>query len=79
LFHTLQEMRDKSKESQFVKSSSGPIRRIHSLSTASKLEMSLGCFSMILTVSNPMLDPVRHYNFPVPDAFPHVVRTLANR
>jgi hypothetical protein len=22
---------------------------------------------------------VQHYDFPVPDAFPHVVRTLANR
>jgi hypothetical protein len=26
-----------------------------------------------------MSDLVRHYDFPVPDAFPHVVRTLANR
>jgi hypothetical protein len=33
----------------------------------------------MLTLSDPMLDLVRHYDFPVPDAFPHVVRTLANR
>jgi hypothetical protein len=26
-----------------------------------------------------MSDKVRHYEFPVSDAFPHVVRTLANR
>jgi hypothetical protein len=26
-----------------------------------------------------MSDEVQHYDFPVPDAFPHVVRTLANR
>jgi hypothetical protein len=31
-----------------------------------------------LTLSDPMSDPVRHYDFPVPDAFPHVVQTLAN-
>jgi hypothetical protein len=35
--------------------------------------------STILTLSNPMSDLVRHYDFPVPDAFPRVVRTLANR
>jgi hypothetical protein len=34
---------------------------------------------VFLTLSNPMSDLVRHYDFPVPDAFPHVVRTLANR
>ena len=55
---------------------------------------------MILTLSDPTSDFVRHYDFPVPlqcrktsdtillhpircrslsDAFPHVVRTLANR
>jgi hypothetical protein len=34
---------------------------------------------MDLTVSDPMSYLVRHYYFPVPDAFPHVVRTLANR
>jgi hypothetical protein len=33
----------------------------------------------MLTLSDPMLDLVRHYDFPVPHAFPHVVRTLANR
>jgi hypothetical protein len=32
----------------------------------------------ILTLSDPMSDLVRH-DFPVPNAFPHVVRTLANR
>jgi hypothetical protein len=32
-----------------------------------------------LTLSNPMSDLVRHYDFPVPDAFPHVVQTLAKR
>jgi hypothetical protein len=32
-----------------------------------------------LTLSDPMLDLVRHYDFPVPEAFPHLVRTLANR
>jgi hypothetical protein len=32
----------------------------------------------ILTLSDPMSDLVRHYDFPVPDAFPHVVRTLTN-
>jgi hypothetical protein len=26
-----------------------------------------------------MWDEVRYYDFPVPDAFPHVVRTLANK
>jgi hypothetical protein len=31
-----------------------------------------------LTLSDPMSDIVRH-DFSVPDAFPHVVRTLANR
>jgi hypothetical protein len=25
-----------------------------------------------------MSDEVRHYDLPVPDAFPHVLRTLAN-
>jgi hypothetical protein len=35
-------------------------------------------FTVILTLSYPMLDIVRH-DFPVPDAFPHVVQTLANR
>jgi hypothetical protein len=34
---------------------------------------------ILLTLSDPMSDLVRHYDFPVPDAFPHVVRTLANR
>jgi hypothetical protein len=33
----------------------------------------------VLTLSDPMSDIVRHYDFPVPDVFPHVVRTLANR
>jgi hypothetical protein len=33
----------------------------------------------LFTLSNPMLDLIRHYDFPVPNAFPHVVRTLANR
>jgi hypothetical protein len=32
-----------------------------------------------LTISDPMSDLVQHYDFPVPDAFPHLVRTLANR
>jgi hypothetical protein len=32
-----------------------------------------------LTLSYPMLDFVWHYDFPVPDAFPHVVWTLAKR
>jgi hypothetical protein len=32
-----------------------------------------------LTLSDPMSDLVRHYDFPVPEAFPHVVQTLANR
>jgi hypothetical protein len=32
-----------------------------------------------LTLSDPMSDKVRHYDFPVPNAFPHVVQTLANR
>jgi hypothetical protein len=32
-----------------------------------------------LTLSVPMSDLVRHFDFPVSDAFPHVVRTLANR
>jgi hypothetical protein len=32
-----------------------------------------------LTLSDPMSDLVRHYDFPVPDAFPHVVWTSANR
>jgi hypothetical protein len=32
-----------------------------------------------LNLSDPMSDLVRYYDFPVPDAFPHVVRTLANR
>jgi hypothetical protein len=31
-----------------------------------------------LTLSDPMSDLVRHYDFPVPDTFPHLVRTLAN-
>jgi hypothetical protein len=31
-----------------------------------------------LTLSDPMSDLVRHYDFPVPDAFLHVVRILAN-
>jgi hypothetical protein len=34
---------------------------------------------VFLTLSDPMLDLVRHYDLSVPDAFPHVVRTLANR
>jgi hypothetical protein len=38
---------------------------------------SLG--SVNLTPSDPMSDFIRHYDFPVPDTFPHVVRTLANR
>jgi hypothetical protein len=33
----------------------------------------------ILTLSDPMSDLVQHYDFPGPDAFPHVVRTLVNR
>jgi hypothetical protein len=33
----------------------------------------------MLTLSDPMSDLVQHYDFPVPDTFPHVVRTLANR
>jgi hypothetical protein len=33
----------------------------------------------ILTLSNPMSDLIQHYDFPVPNAFPHVVWTLANR
>jgi hypothetical protein len=37
-----------------------------------------GCL-LSLTLSIPMSDLVRHYDFPVPDAFPHVVWTLANR
>jgi hypothetical protein len=32
-----------------------------------------------LTLSDPMSDLVRHYDFPAPDAFPPVVQTLANR
>jgi hypothetical protein len=32
-----------------------------------------------LTLSDPMSDFVRRYNFPVPDALSHVLRTLANR
>jgi hypothetical protein len=32
-----------------------------------------------LTLSDPMSDLVQHYDFPVPNAFPHVVRTLAKR
>jgi hypothetical protein len=32
-----------------------------------------------LTLSDPMSDLVQHYDFPVPDPFTHVVRTLANR
>jgi hypothetical protein len=32
-----------------------------------------------LTLSDPMSNLVQHYDFPVPDSFPHVVRTLANR
>jgi hypothetical protein len=32
-----------------------------------------------LTLSDPMPDLILHYDFPVLDAFPHVVRTLANR
>jgi hypothetical protein len=32
-----------------------------------------------LTHSDPMSDLIRNYDFPVPDAFPHVVRTLTNR
>jgi hypothetical protein len=34
--------------------------------------------SSYLTLSDPMLDLVQHYDFPVPDTFPHVVQTLAN-
>jgi hypothetical protein len=30
-----------------------------------------------LTLSDPKSDFVQYYDFPVPDAFPHVVRTLA--
>jgi hypothetical protein len=32
----------------------------------------------ILTLSDPTSDLIRH-DFPVPEAFPHVVWTLANR
>jgi hypothetical protein len=32
-----------------------------------------------LTLSDPMSDLVRHFDFPVPDAFPNVVWTSANR
>jgi hypothetical protein len=35
--------------------------------------------TMVLTLSDPMSDLVRHYDFPVSDTFPDVVRTLANR
>jgi hypothetical protein len=38
-----------------------------------------GCSEAFLTLSGPMLDLVRHFDFPVPDAFPHVVQALANR
>jgi hypothetical protein len=39
------------------------------------------CLAIILciTLSDPVSDLIRHYDFPVPDAFPHVVQTLANR
>jgi hypothetical protein len=33
----------------------------------------------VLTLSDPMSDFFRYYDFPVPEAFPHVVRTLADR
>jgi hypothetical protein len=36
-------------------------------------------FYRFLTLSDPTSDLVRHYDFPVPDAFTHVLRTLANR
>jgi hypothetical protein len=39
----------------------------------------LPLYSIALTLSDPMSDLFQHYDFPVPDAFPHVVRTLANR
>jgi hypothetical protein len=35
--------------------------------------------TLTLTLSDRMSDLVQHYDFPVPDAFPHVVHTLANR
>jgi hypothetical protein len=34
---------------------------------------------MPLNLSDPMSDLVRHYDFPVSDAFPHILRTSANR
>jgi hypothetical protein len=32
-----------------------------------------------VAICSEICTEVRHYDFPVPDAFPHVVRTLANR
>jgi hypothetical protein len=36
-------------------------------------------YPTVLKEKNMNRNEVRHYDFPVPDAFPHVVRTLANR
>jgi hypothetical protein len=50
----------------------------HTFCLYSTRPKALRIFSM-LTLSDPMSDRFWHYDFPVPDAFPHVVRTLANR
>jgi hypothetical protein len=36
------------------------------------------CYMQLINVKHNV-GQVRHYALPVPDAFPHVVRTLANR
>jgi hypothetical protein len=43
------------------------------------LHQSMDIHIQHLTLSDPMSDLVQHYDFPVPDAFPHVVLTLANK
>jgi hypothetical protein len=46
----------------------------------SKKEYSLAQqYVFKLTLSDPMSDLARNYDFPVPGALPYVVQTLANR
>jgi hypothetical protein len=54
------------------------LNNFFSPSDVQNMPMKFGHY-VYLTLSNPMSDLVLHYDFPVPDAFPHVVRILANR
>jgi hypothetical protein len=61
---------------QTVRSASLPLAR---LKDPCKCKTVVFYYILVLTLSDPMSDFVRHYDFPVPDTFPHVEWTLANR